>query len=74
MPGINISPVTPLGKFIASTMMFIGYGIIAVATGIVTTEMALAVRSKKEKHETCPCCAREGHDKDAVFCKYCAML
>ncbi len=43
----DISPVTPLGKFIASIMMFIGYGIIAVPTGIVTTEMALAVRSKK---------------------------
>lgn len=68
----DISPVTPLGKFIASIMMFIGYGIIAVPTGIVTTEMALAVRSKKEKHETCPGCGKEGHDKDAVFCKYCA--
>ncbi len=44
----DISPVTPLGKFIASFIMFIGYGIIAVPTGIVTTEMALAVRNKKE--------------------------
>src|SRR6186997_68573 len=70
----DISPVTPLGKFIASIMMFIGYGIIAVPTGIVTTEMALAVRSKKEKHETCPGCGREGHDSDAVFCKYCSTM
>lgn len=70
----DISPVTPWGKFIASIMMFIGYGIIAVPTGIVTTEMALAVRSKKEKHETCPGCGKEGHDKDAVFCKYCSTM
>src|SRR5687767_4531794 len=70
----DISPVTPLGKFIASFMMFIGYGIIAVPTGIVTTEMALAVRSRKHKHETCPGCGREGHDGDAVFCKYCSTM
>ncbi len=70
----DISPVTPWGKFIASIMMFIGYGIIAVPTGIVTTEMALAVRSKKEKHETCPGCGKEGHDRDAVFCKYCSAM
>ena len=68
----DISPITPMGKFIASIMMFLGYGIIAVPTGIVTTEMALAVRSKIQKHETCPGCGKEGHDRDAVFCKYCS--
>lgn len=67
----DISPVTPLGKFIASIMMFIGYGIIAVPTGIITTEMAIAVRNKKTGHESCPGCSKEGHDGDAKFCKYC---
>jgi len=70
----DISPVTALGKFIASIMMFIGYGIIAVPTGIVTNEMAMAVRSKKHGHETCPGCGQEGHDKDAGFCKYCGTV
>ena len=70
----DISPVTPWGKFIASVMMFIGYGIIAVPTGIITTEMALAVRSRKDKHETCPGCGREGHDRDAQYCKFCGTL
>jgi voltage-gated potassium channel len=70
----DIAPVTPLGKFIASLMMFIGYGIIAVPTGIITTEMANAVRARKHGHETCPGCGREGHDKDAVFCKFCGTL
>ncbi len=67
----DISPVTPLGKFVASFIMFIGYGIIAVPTGIVTTEMALAVRRKEHHTETCPACGREGHDRDANHCKYC---
>jgi voltage-gated potassium channel len=67
----DISPVTPWGKFIASIIMFIGYGIIAVPTGIVTTEMALAVRRKDQKQETCPGCGREGHDSDALHCKWC---
>jgi voltage-gated potassium channel len=67
----DISPVTPLGKFIASFMMFIGYGIIAVPTGIVTTEMAISLRNRKHGIETCPGCGREDHDADARFCKHC---
>ncbi|MDB5246345.1 MAG: ion transporter [Segetibacter sp.] len=67
----DISPVTPLGKFVASIIMLLGYGIIAVPTGIVTTEMALAVRKKQQKNEACPGCGREGHDMDAKHCKYC---
>lgn len=67
----DISPVTPLGKFIASFIMMMGYGIIAVPTGIVTTEMALAVKRKEQNHEVCPKCGKEGHDADASFCKKC---
>lgn len=70
----DISPVTPLGKFIASCIMFIGYGIIAVPTGIVTTEMALSVRARKQGHEVCRSCGREGHDLDADYCKYCGGI
>lgn len=67
----DISPVTPLGKFVASFIMLIGYGIIAVPTGIVTTEMALAARKRQQKNEVCPRCGKEGHDIDAKFCKNC---
>ena len=67
----DISPVTPLGKLIASIMMFIGYGIIAVPTGIVTSEMSLLARAKKHSGETCPTCGLEGHELDARFCKRC---
>ena len=67
----DVSPVTPLGKFVASFIMLTGYAIIAVPTGIITTEMALAIKKREEKHETCPGCGREGHDSNAQYCKYC---
>lgn len=68
----DISPITPLGKFVASVVMLIGYSIIAVPTGIITHDLALAVKNKKEEApESCPNCSREGHDSDAEYCKYC---
>ncbi|HEY0679418.1 MAG TPA: ion transporter [Chitinophagaceae bacterium] len=67
----DITPVTMIGKVVASFIMLIGYGIIAVPTGIVTTEMALAIRNKEQKNEVCPRCGKEGHDEDAKFCKKC---
>jgi voltage-gated potassium channel len=50
--------------------MIVGYGIIAVPTGIVTMEM-VQVPSKDITTQACPNCSAEGHDKDAKFCKYC---
>jgi voltage-gated potassium channel len=67
----DISPVTPMGKFVASVVMLIGYSIIAVPTGIITHDIAVATRQKKELPESCPSCSREGHDSDALFCKHC---
>ncbi len=67
----DIAPATPLGQMIASFIMLLGYGIIAVPTGIITTEMAIAARSKKQGNQACLNCGREGHDEDAKFCKFC---
>ncbi|RYD79860.1 MAG: ion transporter [Sphingobacteriales bacterium] len=67
----DISPVTPTGKFVASVVMLIGYAIIAVPTGIITHDIAVAAKQKKELPESCPSCGREGHEQDALFCKYC---
>jgi len=67
----DISPITPMGKFVASVVMLIGYSIIAVPTGILTHDLAMLASSKKELPESCPSCSREGHDLDAQFCKYC---
>ncbi len=67
----DISPITPLGKMVASLIMLLGYGIIAVPTGILTTEMALEARKKNIIHETCPGCGREDHEAGANFCMKC---
>ncbi len=66
----DISPITPLGKFISTVMMLIGYGIIAVPTGIFASEM-MSSRNKGGSSEVCLACGREGHDADAKFCKWC---
>jgi voltage-gated potassium channel len=66
----DIAPITPLGQFIASIVMIMGYAIIAVPTGIVTNE--LITDSKKEiANHACPNCSKDGHDEDASFCKHC---
>lgn len=66
----DLAPNTPLGQAVASVIMILGYGIIAIPTGIVTAEMAFQKR-KEITTEVCPNCLREGHDKDAKHCKYC---
>jgi voltage-gated potassium channel len=66
----DISPKTPVGQALAALVMITGYGIIAVPTGIVTVEIAHAAR-KPVSTQACPDCAAQGHDVDAVYCKYC---
>lgn len=66
----DIAPQTVLGQFFSSVVMIMGYGIIAVPTGIVSVEMA-AVARKNISTQACPECSREGHDSDARFCKFC---
>ncbi len=65
----DLSPKTGLGKLLASVVMIMGYGIIAVPTGIVTGELIRA--SKSLSTHVCPECHAEPHDIDAVHCKYC---
>lgn len=64
----DVSPGTPLGKFLSVLLMLAGYSIIAVPTGIVTAEM----RAKRQNLEkTCPRCGNDDIDDDARFCKIC---
>ena len=67
----DISPATPAGKFVTSIIMLLGYGIIAVPTGIITTELTMSSKRKEQSRESCPACGREGHDANAVYCKFC---
>lgn len=70
----DISPQTPLGQFIASMIMIMGYAIIAVPTGIVTGELIRDANKNDVTTQSCRECSREGHDYDAVFCKYCGSV
>ena len=65
----DISPQTPLGQIFASVIMILGYGIIAVPTGIVTSEMT-KVRASQEENR-CAKCGQKAHDTDALYCKKC---
>jgi voltage-gated potassium channel len=73
----DISPETPFGQAIAAFIMISGYAIIAVPTGIVTSEaiqQATKTKSKKVSTQSCRFCSAEGHDEDAEYCKYCGEL
>ncbi len=67
----DIVPVTTMGKILASLLMLCGYSIIAVPTGIVSTEMALTARNRFQKHVSCENCGNEDNERDAEFCKKC---
>lgn len=67
----DIAPQTTLGQLLASAVMLLGYGIIAIPTGIVTIELSRASSQEPVSTQACPVCGREGHDHDAVHCKYC---
>ncbi|MCM2315703.1 MAG: ion transporter, partial [Thermoanaerobaculia bacterium] len=67
----DLAPQTPLGKLLASAVMIIGYAIIAVPTGIVTSELTGAQFRRGHSRQACPDCGREGHDEDAAHCKFC---
>jgi len=66
----DISPKTDLGQILAAFVMILGYSILAVPTGIVTVEMTHAMKDKATD-QACPDFSAQGHDRDAVHCKYC---
>jgi len=66
----DISPETPLGQAFAAFIMILGYGIIAVPTGIVTAELT-RTENQDVSTQACKDCSMEGHDSDAEYCKYC---
>ncbi|MCH4552931.1 ion transporter [Aestuariibaculum lutulentum] len=78
----DIAPQTPLGQFIASLVMILGYGIIAVPTGIVSAEYTSQIKKDENEEEkvkqpvhlntqVCPNCSTEKHRDDADFCYHC---
>lgn len=76
----DIAPITPQGQLIATLIMLLGYGIIAVPTGIVTAEMGKNRDDNKianDEHyihlntQACTTCAKEGHRDGAKYCYNC---
>lgn len=72
----DIAPVTELGRLIAAMTMLTGYAIIAVPTGIISSELMTEFFNtrKDDVHDysiICSKCQRKGHDRDACFCKQC---
>ncbi len=66
----DIVPGTTLGQVFASSLMITGYSIIAVPSGIVTVELQSATRMHIST-QACKQCSKDGHDMDALHCKYC---
>ncbi len=67
----DITPKTDLGRFIASCMMLLGWGTLAVPTGIVTAEMTARRALEPTTTRTCHECLTEGHAPDARYCLHC---
>ena len=67
----DFTPKTDLGRFIASIMMLMGWGVLAVPTGIVSAEMAAQKLGRRPTTRTCHACLSEGHEADASFCRDC---
>lgn len=67
----DITPLTTLGQLIASIVMVLGYGIIAVPTGIVSAEYANQTKKIATNTTACRNCSFENHTDDAQFCSAC---
>jgi voltage-gated potassium channel len=72
----DIVPQTVPGQIIASAMMILGYAIIAVPSGLIGVEMIRGNRQKQGRAEdistqACPSCGKDGHESDAIHCKFC---
>lgn len=66
----DVAPATAVGKALAAFVMIMGFGIIAVPTGIVTAELTRAAKTPTNTL-VCQACHAHRHDDDAVHCKHC---
>ncbi len=67
----DVTPITVVGKMIATVIMLTGFGIIAVPTGIVIGELNMSMRKIQPDNRVCGECGHRGHDPKAGFCKMC---
>ena len=67
----DIAPQTPFGQLIASIIMILGYGIIAIPTGIISSEMTKNTSDIDSNTQSCSNCAKENHKDKAEYCYNC---
>lgn len=67
----DIVPRTDVGRAIASLMMLLGWGVLAVPTGIVTAELTTRRLSRSDRERRCAACHTAGHDERARYCQDC---
>ena len=67
----DIHPITPLGQFLASVIMILGYGVIAVPTGIVSAEFSKGEKKPSTNTQSCYHCNETKHLDGAEFCHNC---
>lgn len=71
----DIAPDGPLGQFIAAILMIMGYGIIAVPTGIVSAEYAIDKEDTIHTNtQVCSNCNEKTHDDKAKYCHSCGEV
>lgn len=71
----DIAPHTPFGQFIASLVMILGYAIIVIPTGIITSEIVKdSMKSVQTNTQSCPSCSVEKHRDNALYCYKCGEL
>jgi voltage-gated potassium channel len=66
----DIAPQTALGQTVAAITTLLGYSLIIIPTGIFSVEL-VQQSQRAVTTQSCPSCTREGHDHDAIHCKYC---
>jgi len=66
----DFTPHTPAGRLVASLLILIGYSVIAIPTGILTSQMTDELRTQR-KVRVCPTCKSRGHDVTAKYCRNC---
>lgn len=67
----DITPETPLGQLLAAIIMVMGYGIIAVPTGIISAEISMKKRTIDINTKSCLNCLADAHSDDALYCNQC---
>ena len=70
----DIAPQTPLGQLIASVIMILGYAVIAIPTGIVSSELTKSTLNEDVNTQSCPNCLKEKHKDNAIYCYNCGSI